>query len=145
MPHFVDLLFGLIATRFRSRARLEAEFLILRHQLGILRRQVPKRLALGGLDRLLFVWIYRLFPSVARSVTLIRPETIVRWHRAGFRAHWRWVSRPRWGRPKAPLELRQLIREMSVDNPLWGAVDAENRNRPGIKSGSCWIIGLGMR
>jgi len=121
MLHFVGLLFGLIATRFKSRARLEAELLILRHQLGILRRQAPKRLALGGLDRSLFVWIYQLFPSVAHSVTLIRPETIVRWHRAGFRTYWRWRSRPRWGRPNAPLELRQLIREMSLDNPLWGA------------------------
>ncbi len=121
MLHLVGLLFGLIATRFKSRARLEAEILVLRHQLGILRRQMPKRLALNGLDRLLFVWIYRVFPSVVRAVTVIRPETIVRWHRAGFRAYWRWRSRPRWGRPKAPLELRRLIREMSLDNPLWGA------------------------
>jgi transposase InsO family protein len=121
MLHFAHLLFGLIAARFKSRARLEAEILILRHQVGILRRQMPKRVMLGGLDRLLFVWIHRLFPSVVRSVTIIRPDTIVRWHRAGFRAYWRWRSRPRWGRPRAPLELRQLIREMSLDNPLWGA------------------------
>ena len=121
MLHFVGLLFGLIATRFKSRARLEAELLILRHQLGVLRRHVPNRLALGGLDRSLFIWIYRLFPSVARSITLIRPDTIVRWHRAGFRAYWRWRSRPRWGRSKAAPELRQLIRELSLDIPLWGA------------------------
>ena len=121
MLHLVSLVLGLIAARFKSRARLESEILILRHQLGILRRRIPKRVALGGLDRWLFVWVYRLFPDVVRSITLIRPETIARWHRAGFRAYWRWRSRPRWGRPRAPLELRQLIREMSVDNPLWGA------------------------
>ena len=121
MLHFACLVFGLIAAQFKSRARLAAEILILRHQLGILRRQMPRRVALGGLDRVLFVWIYRLIPSIARSVTIIHPETIVRWHRAGFRAYWRWRSRPRWGRPKAPLELRRLIREMSLDNPLWGA------------------------
>jgi hypothetical protein len=121
MLHLVSLFLGVIAARFKSRARLEAEILILRHQLGILRRQIPKRIALGGLDRCLFVWIYRLFPGVASGITVIRPETIVRWHRAGFRAYWRWRSRVRWGRPKAPVELRRLIRERSVDNPLWGA------------------------
>src|SRR5690349_7311436 len=121
MLHFAHLLFGLIAAQFKSRARLEAEILILRHQLGILRRQMPKRIALGGLDRLLFVWIHRLFPCVARSLTIVRPETVVRWHRNGFRAYWRWRSRPRWGRPRVPLELQRLIREMSLDNPLWGA------------------------
>ena len=121
MLHLVSLLFGLIATRFKSRARLEAEVLILHHQIGILRRQMPKRLPLNGIDRLIFIWTYRLFPTLACAVTVVRPETIVRWHRAGFRAYWRWRSRPRWGRPKASLELRQLIREMSLDNPLWGA------------------------
>lgn len=121
MLQLVGLLCGLIAARFKSRARLEAENLILRHQLGILRRQIPKRLVLSSLDRFVFVWIHRLFPSAAGSLALIRPETIVRWHRAGFRAYWRWRSRPRWGRPKAPLELRQLIHQMSIDNPLWGA------------------------
>ena len=113
MFHLVGLPFGLIATRFKSRARLEAEILILRHQLGILRRQMPNRLAMGGLDRLIFDWIYRLFPTVVRAVTVIRPETIVRWHRAGFRAYWRWRSRARWGRPKALPELRRLIREIA--------------------------------
>src|SRR5262245_48640425 len=119
--HFARLVLGLIAAQFKSRARLEAEILILRHQLGILRRQTTKRIALGGLDRLLFVCIHRLFPTVARSLTIIRPKTVVRWHRNGFRAYWRWRSRLPWGRPRAPLELRRLIREMSLDNPLWGA------------------------
>lgn len=121
MLHLLGLLLGLVATRFKSRARLEAEILILRHQIGILRRQMPRRLVLNGMDRLLFVWLHRLFPTLARAVTVIQPDTIVRWHRAGFRAFWRWRSRPRWGRAKAPLELRRLIRAMSLDNPLWGA------------------------
>ncbi len=120
MLRFFSLLFGLIAARPKSRARLEAEILVLSHQLGILRRQMPKHLARNGLDRLLFVWIYWVFPSVVRAVAVIRPETIMRWHRAGFRSCWRWRSRPRWGRPKALLVLRRFIREMSLDNPLWG-------------------------
>jgi transposase InsO family protein len=121
MLHLVRLLIGIIATRFKSRTRLEAEVLVLRHQLGILRRQAPKRVALSGLDRLIFVLIYRLIPNTVAAVTIMRPDTIVRWHRAGFRGYWRWRSRPRWGRPKISLELRRLIREMSLDNALWGA------------------------
>lgn len=122
MLQLVGLLCGLIAVRFKSRTRLEAENLILRHQLDLLRWQMPKRLALSCLDRFVFVWFHRRLPSAAGSITLVRPEIIVRWHRAGFLAYWRWRSRPRWGRPKAPLELRQLIRQMSIDDPLWGAL-----------------------
>jgi len=121
MLHLVRLLVGLVTARFRSRTRLEAEVLVLRYQLGIIRRQTPKRVALSGLDRLIFVLIYRLFPSAAAADTIIRPDTIIRWHRSGFRACWRWRSRPLWGRPKISLELRRLIREMSLDNTLWGA------------------------
>ena len=121
MFHLAGLLVSLITMRFKSRARLESEVIVLRHQIGILRRQMPKRLVLSGLDRLIFVWVYRVYPSLVRAVSIIRPETIVRWHRAGFRTYWRWRSRPGWGRPRVALELRQLIREMSLVNPLWGA------------------------
>src|SRR4249920_2878575 len=76
---------------------------------------------IGGCRSLLFVWLYRLFPSVMNAVTIIRPETIVRWHRTGFRLYWRWKSRSRGGRPKIPREIRRLIREMSLANRLWGA------------------------
>jgi transposase InsO family protein len=72
-------------------------------------------------DRLLFVWLYRLFPSVLNTVMIIQPETVIRWHRMGFRLYWRWRSRSRSGRPKIPLEIRRLIREMSLANRLWGA------------------------
>ena len=106
---------------FRSRASLEAEILILRHQLNIQRRQSPKRLNFSTLDRLIFAGLYRLAPSVLRALAILKPETVIRWHRAGFRSYWRWKSRHRGGRPTVPLEIRQLIREMSIANPLWGA------------------------
>src|SRR6266404_1743794 len=72
-------------------------------------------------DRLFLVMLYRWFPSVLRAITIIRPETLVRWHRAGFRHYWRWKSRCFGGRPQIDADLRALIRRMSVDNPLWGA------------------------
>ena len=106
---------------FRARSSLEGEVIALRHQLNVLRRSTPKRPALKALDRLIFMLLYRLTPTVLDAVTIVRPETIVRWHRAGFRTFWRWKSRRRPGRPKVPLEVRQLIREMSLANPLWGA------------------------
>ena len=106
---------------FRSRASLEAEILILRHQLNIQRRQSPKRLNFSTLDRLIFAGLYRLAPSVLGALAILKPETVIRWHRAGFRSYWRWKSRHRGGRPTVPLEIRELIREMGIANPLWGA------------------------
>src|SRR5438128_334644 len=76
---------------------------------------------IGTMDRWIFVGFYRLFPDVRDALAILRPETVIRWHRAGFRAYWRWKSRPRAGRPKVPLEIRRLIRDMSLANPLWGA------------------------
>ena len=106
---------------FRSRAGLEAEILLLRHQLNVMQRSSPKRVTLSSVDRLLLVGLYRLAPGVLDALKIIRPETLLRWHRAGFRAYWRWKSRPRGGRPGTPAEVRRLIHEMSVANPLWGA------------------------
>src|SRR3954467_8361820 len=105
----------------RSRSSLEAEIVVLRQQLNVLRRSAPKRPALSRFDRLIFILLYRLAPSVLDAVTIVRPETIVRWHRAGFRTFWRWKSRRRPGRPQVAPEVRRLIREMSLANPLWGA------------------------
>jgi hypothetical protein len=99
---------------FKSRRRLEAEVLVLRHQLNVLQQRTPHRLCLTWIDRALFVWLYRDYPRV-------RPETIVRWHRKGFAAFWRWKSRPLGGRPQIDKEVRNLIRRMSFENPLWGA------------------------
>src|SRR6202022_3360480 len=121
MTDLFKLILGILASRFKARATLEAENLVLRQQLNVLRRRTPKRPHLNNTDRFLFVWVYRWFPSVLEVVAIVRPETIIRWHRAGFRAYWRWRSRNRVGRPKVSAELRMLIGEMSRANALWGA------------------------
>ena len=105
----------------RSRAKLEAEIWTLRQQINVLRRAAPKKLSFSAIDRLIFVGLYRLFPRVCDALAIVKPDTIVRWHRAGFSSYWRWKSRPRGGRPTVPPEIRRLIREMSIANPLWGA------------------------
>jgi transposase InsO family protein len=111
----------LFASPFKSKGRLEAENAALRHQLIVLRRRVRGRVQLTNGDRLFLVQLYRWFPSVLKAITIIRPETVVRWHRAGFRRYWRWKSCSLGGRPKIDAELRALIRRMSAENPLWGA------------------------
>ena len=105
----------------KSRGRLEAEVALLRRQLNVLRRAAPRRFRLTVMDRLIFVWLYRLYPSLLHAVGIIEPATVLRWHRGGFRLYWRWKSRSPGGRPKISRETRQLIREMSLANPLWGA------------------------
>jgi hypothetical protein len=114
------LCLALFASPFRSKGRLEAENAALRHQLIILRR-LRGRVRLTNSDRLFFIQLYRWFPSVLKAITIVRPETLVRWHRAGFRRYWRWKSRSLGGRPQIDADLRALMRRMSVDNPLWGA------------------------
>jgi transposase InsO family protein len=114
-------LLTLFTSPFKSKSRLEVENAALRRQLIILRRKVRGRVLLTSGDRLFLVQPYRCFPSVLNAITLIRPETLVRWHRAGFRQYWRWKSRSLGGRPQIDADLRALIRRMSVDNPLWGA------------------------
>jgi len=111
------MLLGLV----RSRRSLEAENLALRHQLNVLHRRAPKRPALRDFDRLLFVCLYRIAPRILDTFTIVQPETVLRWDRAGFRSFWRWKSRRRAGRPRVTPEIRRLIREMSLANPLWGA------------------------
>src|ERR1700737_4232338 len=97
---------AVLASPFKSKLRLEAENAVLR---------------LTNNDRWFFVQLYRWFPSILQVLTIIRPETLVRWHRAGFRCYWRLKSRPLGGRPQIETELRALIRQMSIENPLWGA------------------------
>src|SRR5664280_245138 len=121
MKDLFKLILGVLASLFKSRAMLEAEILVLRQQINVLRRRAPKRPQLNNTDRFLFVWLYRWFPSVLGAIAIVRPETIIRWHRAGFRAYWRWRSRNHVGRPKVSAELRTLIDEMNRANPLWGA------------------------
>src|ERR1700746_214472 len=129
MTDLFKLILGILASRFKARATLEAENLVLRQQVNVLHRRTPKRPHLNNGDRFLFVWLYRWFPSVLEVVAIVRPETIIRWHRAGFRAYWRWRSRNSAGRPKVSAELRTLIGEMSRAN----AVCTENLN-PNVPS-----------
>jgi hypothetical protein len=110
---FIDL--------FKSRRRLEAENLFLRHQLGVALRRAPSRIRLNSCARAMLVWMTRLRQSLLSLTQVVEPETILRWHRAGFKAFWRWKSRTRVGPPKIDRGLRELIRQMSRENPTWGA------------------------
>ena len=112
---------AVLALPFKSKLRLEAENAVLRHQLIVLRRRVRGRAQPTNNDRWFLVQMYRWFPSILKVVTIVQPETLVRWHRAGFRCYWRWRSRPQGGRPQIDTELRALIRQMSRENQLWGA------------------------
>ena len=112
---------AVLAAPFKSKGRLEAENAVLRHQLIVLRRKVQCRVRLTNSDRRFFVQLYRWFPSILQVLMIAQPETLVRWHRAGFRCYWRWKSRSRGGRPQIETDLRALIRRMSIESPLWGA------------------------
>ena len=111
----------IVCDLFKSRSRLEVENLFLRHQLNVALRQAPSRFRMCDIDRLLLVWVVRLWPNLLSVVLVVKPETVLRWHRVGFRAFWRWKSRNRAGRPRIDRDLRDLIRRMSRENPLWGA------------------------
>src|SRR5712671_2368366 len=121
MSDLCSLIWWALIGIFRPRAALQAENLVLRHQLNVLRRKSPKRLAFGNVDRLVFTALYRVAPGVLDALKILKPQTVIRWHRAGFRTYWRWKSRPRGGRPKTAADIRQLIHDMSIANPLWGA------------------------
>ena len=122
MLAILHLLGTFIANLFKSQRRLEVENLFLRHQLNIALRGAPHRLRLRGSDRALLVWMTWLWPSLLGLSRVVQPDTILWWHRAGFRAYWRWKSRGRPpGRPRVSRELRELIQRMSKENPLWGA------------------------
>ena len=114
-------LLALLTAPFKPMWRLEAENAALRHQLNVLRRKLKSRPRLTNSDRWFFVILYRLFPSILDAIRIIQPETLVRWHRSGFRFYWRWKSRHRVGRPKIDGELRALIRRMTAENPIWGS------------------------
>lgn len=100
----LKVMFWLIGGLFRSHASLEAENAVLRHQINILRRQFPKKPAFINFDRLIFAVLYRWIPRTLDGLVIVQPETVVRWHRAGFRAFWRRKSRHRVGRPSVPHE-----------------------------------------
>ena len=121
MVALIFLFLNLIASPFKSKGRLEAENAALRQQLIVLQRKVGGRVRFTNSDRVFFIQLYRWCPSVLKAMMIIRPETFVRWHRAGFRRYWRWKSRNLGGRPQIAADLRALIRRMSLDNWLWGA------------------------
>lgn len=115
------LLLRLPVLRSRPQGELAAENIALKRQLAILQRKQHGRVRLTNVDRLFFVHLYRWFPSILKTMTIIQPETLLRWHREGFRRYWRWKSRNCGGRPPISAELRALIRRMSLENKLWGA------------------------
>ena len=131
MVALLFLALRLLTSPIKSRCRLEAENAALRHQLVALQRKLRGRIEFTNSDRMFFVLLYRWFPSILQAMMIVRPETVVRWHRAGFRRYWRWKSRGRGGRPPIESELRVLIRRMSVEN----VVLSENPIRPGF---ACW-------
>src|ERR1700731_1169655 len=112
---------AVLASPIKSKLRLEAENAVLRHQLIFLRRSLHSRVRRTNNDRWFLVQMYRWFPAILKVVTIVQPETLVRWHRVGFRRYWHWKSRRRGGRPRIEIELRALIRQMSTENLLWGA------------------------
>jgi len=121
MIALVRFFLSLVGSPLKPKLRLAAENAALRHQLIVLRREMRGRAWLTNNDRWFFIQMYRWFPSILQVLTIIRPETLVRWHRAGFRYYWRWKSRSLGGRPQIETELRALIRQMSMENRLWGA------------------------
>jgi len=120
MITILSTLASLLSFRVRSRASLELELIALRHQVIVLRRQRPRRLRLFLTDRLFWMWLYRVRPQLLDTLVLVKPATVIGWHRKGFRIYW-WRRSRRSGRSKTSTEIRSLIRRISAANPLWGA------------------------
>jgi putative transposase len=119
---FLTTLLATLSSICRSRAALQVENVALRHQIGVLRRSLRKRPKLTPVDRLLWVWLSRIWRDWRSAMAIVKPETVVAWHRAGFRLFWTWkVRRGQPGRPVISCEVRDLIRRMCRENPGWGA------------------------
>jgi len=121
MRSYFQILLYILASVFKSPRRLAAENIALRHQILVLKRKHRGRIKLRGLDRIILGWLARIVPAAADAIIIVKPETLVRWHRFGFRAFWRWKSGSVGGRPPVDKELRSLILRMAAENPLWGA------------------------
>ena len=121
MFDFLKSIIRVLFQRVFVGSSAEADNLALRHQVAVLQRQIGHRPKLTRWDRLLFAARYRFKPRVLQSILIVRPETVVQWHRAGFRLFWKHKSRGKAGRPRVPGDVRALIREISITNPLWGA------------------------
>jgi hypothetical protein len=119
---FFTTLLATLSSILCSRAALELENLALRHQLGVLQRSARKRPRLTAGDRLLWVWLSRIWSDWRSVLVIVRPDTVIAWHRKSFRLFWSWkVRRGQPGRPKIPREVRDLIHRMCRENPTWGA------------------------
>ncbi len=118
MSDFCRLIWCALIGLFRSRSSLEAEILVLRHQLNVLRRKSPKRSTFSNFDRMIFAGLYGLAPNVLSALAIVKPETVIGWHRAGFRLYWRRKSKSLGGLPKLSADVRKLIRDISLANPL---------------------------
>jgi putative transposase len=123
MPNLILMMLSSLLAGLRTQAALQAEILALRHQLIVLQRtQKKKRLILHAADRLLWVWLSRLWLDWRSALVIVKPATVIAWHRQGFRWYWTWkIRHGRTGRPSISKETRDLIRSMSRDNPLWGS------------------------
>ena len=117
MLALLSFILAILASLFKSKSRLEAENAALRHQLTVLQRKMRGRVSFTNGDRWFFIQLYRWFPSILNAITIAQPETLVRWHRAGFCHYWRWKSDSLGGRPQIDTELRVLIRRISIENP----------------------------
>src|SRR5216684_7377521 len=116
------MLLAAFSSALKSRASLQLENIALRHQIGVLQRSAKKRPQLNAADRFLWVWLSRVWKDWRSSLLIVKPETVVAWHRKAFRVFWTWkIRRGKTGRPSAPREVRDLIRRMSRENPAWGA------------------------
>src|SRR5262249_42921128 len=113
MRDLLKLIWWVVSWFFRSRSSLEAEIVTLRHQLNVLRRKAPKRLVFSPCRPAHICGPLSLAPGILNGLVIVKPETVIGWHRSGFRLFWRWKSRSRGGRPKVPRDIRQLILEMS--------------------------------
>src|SRR5262245_28883086 len=114
-------LLAMLRGAVRSRVALHLKILALRHQLQVLQRSRPRRLHLAKADRWLWAWLSRAWTGWQTALVIVKPETVIAWHRQGFRLFWTWKSRHHTGRPPVPADVRILIRRMAQDNPLWGA------------------------
>ena len=128
MVGLLFFLLRLLLSPFRPISRLEAENAAVRRQLMVLQRQVRGWVLFTNSDRLFFLQLYRWFPSIVKAMTTIHPETLVRWHRAGFRRYWRWKSRNLGGRPPIDAGVRTLIRRMSLDNVVLAQISTRLRS-----------------
>ncbi|MBF0153634.1 MAG: transposase [Magnetococcales bacterium] len=122
MLNMLSLFLVGITSTFRSKAALQIEILALRHQIIVMQRKQKQRLMIRQWDRLFWVWLSRIWPNWQNALMIFKPSTVLKWHREGFRLYWKWKSSKRsGGRKSVPKDVRDLIKRMSLENPLWGA------------------------